>query len=255
MKLKFKHAGASLVVLFLCLTTATPVYAGSLNANEQRVISAAQGQFEYNGVNYQLSPTYKSKLQSYLFGDDVDLTAEDADTVLASMYDYVESGVEEGYLVPIVEQTQPSNSNSSESDGLDPENNNTVKSNDNSENDTTESSDTDTGNSKNGNTNNGSLSNDNTNSDSVDSEGSFIGGLLSGDTKDSLTSDEVNSNQSADETNNNSEDNLSRREQPIIKETGFNLNRTVQVAAGMGLIMLIGMIVTIKYNFFAQSDD
>lgn len=53
----------------------------------------------------------------------------------------------------------------------------------------------------------------------------------------------------------NIENNLNEADNSIIKNTGFNFNRTVLVAVGMGILMIIGIIVTVKDNYFAHSDE
>lgn len=77
------------------------VFAGSINGNEARVISAASGTFTYEGKQYVSSQGSLNSLQAYLSRDDIDLTAEQADEAISIMLDNVQAGVEEGYIVPI----------------------------------------------------------------------------------------------------------------------------------------------------------
>jgi hypothetical protein len=41
----------------------------------------------------------------------------------------------------------------------------------------------------------------------------------------------------------------------IIKNTGFNLNRTIVMSVGIGLLMMICMIATFRFKLFAQNDE
>ncbi len=77
------------------------VFAGSINGNEARVVSAASGTFTYEGKNYVSSQESLGSLQAYLSRDDIDLTAEQADEAISTMMNNVQAGVEEGYIVPV----------------------------------------------------------------------------------------------------------------------------------------------------------
>lgn len=91
-----------LMVMFFC----TPTYAGSINGNEQSIVSVINGQFEQNGVIYKVRQEYINSAMSYLQQDDVDLTAEQAQSVISEIYSNVQTGVESGYLEP-TGQTAP----------------------------------------------------------------------------------------------------------------------------------------------------
>lgn len=86
--------------------------AGSVNANEQSVISAVSGQFEKDGIIYAVKPEYISSVKNYLAQDDVELTAEQAQSAISEIYANVQTGVESGYLVEIgrtaAPETEPS---------------------------------------------------------------------------------------------------------------------------------------------------
>ncbi len=91
---------------------AQTAYAGSVNANEQSVISAVSGQFEKDGIIYAVKPEYINSVKSYLAQDDVELTAEQAQAAISEIYANVQTGVESGYLVEVgrtpVSETEPS---------------------------------------------------------------------------------------------------------------------------------------------------
>lgn len=91
---------------------AQTAYAGSVNANEQSVISAVSGQFEKDGIIYAVKPEYINSVKSYLAQDDVELTGEQAQAAISEIYANVQTGVESGYLVEVgrtsASETEPS---------------------------------------------------------------------------------------------------------------------------------------------------
>ena len=84
------------------------VYAGNINGEESRVISVASGTFTYNGKTYKAYSSYVNELYSYMSGDDIDLTAEQADRAINYIYANVASGVSSGYVYE-VEQAEENN--------------------------------------------------------------------------------------------------------------------------------------------------
>ena len=82
-----------LIVIFFCI----PAYAGSINGNEQSIVSVINGQFEQDGVIYKVRQEYINSAISYLQQDDVDLTAEQAQSVISEIYSNVQTGVDSGY--------------------------------------------------------------------------------------------------------------------------------------------------------------
>lgn len=85
----------------ICLAMSSTCLAGSMNGNEASIYSAASGTFDYQGVTYKAAPQYLQQLQEYLCRDDIDLTADEANSAIAEMYASVEQGVMEGYILPI----------------------------------------------------------------------------------------------------------------------------------------------------------
>ncbi|WP_156923026.1 CpsB/CapC family capsule biosynthesis tyrosine phosphatase [Eubacterium xylanophilum] len=75
--------------------------AGNINSEEERVISAASGSFEYEGVTYKAKAEYLSKLRAKLSEDKVDLDASQASEAIDNIYSNVKTGVDEGYLEPV----------------------------------------------------------------------------------------------------------------------------------------------------------
>lgn len=92
-----------LMVMFFC----TPAYAGSINGNEQSIVSVINGQFEQGGVIYKVRQEYINSAMSYLQQDDVDLTAEQAQSVISEIYSNVQTGVDSGYLEQIGQAAPP----------------------------------------------------------------------------------------------------------------------------------------------------
>ena len=216
------------VVIIDALLTST-VYAGTLNSYEQEVISAARGAYEYEGVDYIVKQEYINELIAYLSDDGIDLTAEQRDEVMQEAFASVQRGVEEGYMIPLPDadtEGQASSSDnqmeggnsSSRSDQLDDENSSTKQ-------DGAVDSD-----------NNKPIEDDADMSSPVDT----IGKILE-DQGTSVMSETIGKTDTSG-TN-------------IIKETGFNLDSTIYTLIGMGVLMIAGMLVTIKYNFFAHKNE
>lgn len=93
-----------MMFLVMCMAIISPkaiAHAGNINAHEARVISAASGTFTYEGKQYKAGSSYLNSLVSYLSGDDVDLTAEQADEAISMMYANVAQGVAEGYIYEV----------------------------------------------------------------------------------------------------------------------------------------------------------
>ncbi len=88
-----------------CLIASVSVKAGSINANESSVISAAESTFEYNGKTYVANSGYTSQLKAKLSADDVDLTAQQASEAVGDIYSNVANGVRKGYLVPVTDSS------------------------------------------------------------------------------------------------------------------------------------------------------
>lgn len=105
MKVKKNHIGLCLfTIVFMCVAAFLPkmiTFAGGINGNEARVISAASGTFTYNGKTYRAGSAYINSLVSYLSEDDVDLTAEQADEAISTMYASIADGVSQGYIYEV----------------------------------------------------------------------------------------------------------------------------------------------------------
>lgn len=111
--------------IMICMGILCPkmiAFAGGINGDEARVISAASGTFSYDGKEYKAGSAYLNSLVSYLSGDDVDLTAEQADEAISMMYANIAEGVAQGYLYDInAENTEESTTEEDAEDWADAE--------------------------------------------------------------------------------------------------------------------------------------
>ena len=98
MKRKIRFAAA--VLMAVCAVSIT-AQAGGINAAESSVISAASGTFEYKGKTYVAKPEYLSQVTAKLSEDGVDLTEEQASTLISQMNASVGEGVAQGYLMEV----------------------------------------------------------------------------------------------------------------------------------------------------------
>lgn len=69
-----------------------------INANEQRVIDAASGTFEYEGKIYKAKGDYIGQLTAKMDKEGVDLSAADASAAIQQIMANVGTGVKQGYL-------------------------------------------------------------------------------------------------------------------------------------------------------------
>ena len=91
----------TLVIFFIIIMPYSTVYAGTINSYEQDIIAYAQGTFEYKGSLYKIDTKYINMLIEYLESDGVDLTQRHRDRVYNEAVNYIETGVLNGYLVPV----------------------------------------------------------------------------------------------------------------------------------------------------------
>ena len=77
-----------------------PCMAGGMNGEEARVYAAASGSFTYSGETYYANSEYLAQLNAYLCRDDVDLTAEQADSAIRSMRrkTNIKKAIDSGYI-------------------------------------------------------------------------------------------------------------------------------------------------------------
>ena len=82
----------------LFLIPVMPAQAGGINAEEQRLINEASGRFTYEGKTYKAKDSYLELLKEKLSEEDMDLTADEVDQYLTTMYTSVQTGLEQGIL-------------------------------------------------------------------------------------------------------------------------------------------------------------
>ena len=82
----------------LFLIPVMPALAGGINAEEQRLINEASGRFTYAGKTYKAKDSYLELLKEKLSEEDMDLTADEVDQYLTTMYASVQTGLEQGIL-------------------------------------------------------------------------------------------------------------------------------------------------------------
>ena len=85
------------------LGSSLSVSAGGINSEEQRLINEASGRFTYEGKIYKAKDTYLDLLKAKLSEDDMDLSAEQVDQYLATMYASVANGLEQGILEEVTD--------------------------------------------------------------------------------------------------------------------------------------------------------
>ena len=90
--------------LLAVINAGEPAYAGSLNANEQELMSIIRGTYTYKGVTYRVKSQYIQVAQDYLMQDNIDCTDEQKQKALNTMYSSIQQGIDEGYLEPAYPQ-------------------------------------------------------------------------------------------------------------------------------------------------------
>lgn len=106
-------------VMISALFIPSCVFAGNINSYEADLIAQASGTFEYEGKSYVVNAAALRQLRSYLSDDGVDLTAEQAASASAKMYANIETGVLDGYLIPVGGESQENGDKDKESDTAD----------------------------------------------------------------------------------------------------------------------------------------
>ncbi len=252
-----KKCCVALGILLFSSVVTTTAYAGSLNQYEVEIVEAAKQTYKYNGMSYHVEKEYLDQLISYLSADGMDLTEEQKDEVIQAAYGSIERGVLDGYLVPVQaldEVTPTVNPEQTSSKDATPVEGDTLIA------DITDADTSETG---------GMNTAPEADTDNTDQEEAVatVGNDSSSDTPMSpvdLIEEIINAEEEAalasDGTDNedgsifDALNNIDKEDNSIIKETGFDLSNTIIVSVGMGLLMMIGIIVTVKTKFFAQAD-
>lgn len=212
------------VTLLLCFTIEEIAYAGNLNEHELAIIEAAGEVYEYNGISYKAEERYIDQLVNYLSRDDIDITAGDKDLIIQIAYDNIELGIRDGYLKPIDDMNKQGEH---EDKGIETSMEDSVK-------EILESVGMD-------------ISDIESYMPSIIAYSDIIEKIDDGtDTSngvDNTTDMNINHDDLVDKDNNNMED-------EVIKQTGFNLDRTIYIMIGLGFLMIIGIFIAIKNNYY-----
>ena len=91
-------------MLFLASVQPLTAFAGSINGNEQELLNVISGTETYNGQTYRMKEEYIIQARAYFLQDDVDVTDEQKQKAIDTMYANIEQGIEEGYLIPVEEE-------------------------------------------------------------------------------------------------------------------------------------------------------
>ena len=91
-------------MLFLASVQPLTAFAGSINGNEQELLNVISGTETYNGRTYRMKEEYIIQARAYFLQDDVDVTDEQKQKAIDTMYANIEQGIEEGYLIPVEEE-------------------------------------------------------------------------------------------------------------------------------------------------------
>lgn len=255
-----------IAALIFGLTTDNIAYARELNENELEIIEAAGKVYEYNGQSYKVDQQYIDKLVDYFSRDNVDITKDEKDVILQIADSSIETGIREGYLIPIEDQnshnaqdtethnkkeTESQNESQSKSQNesyiifQDEFHDEPLKENQNNTNNETDNIKTGD---KTGRTEEEYLPNVDQNADNDNSNSASSGKdqkIFSCGTIDKISSltdtDKAESMKDpAADTDN------------IIKNTGFSLNGTLYITLGLSFIALTAFIITLKNNYFRK---
>ena len=91
-------------MLFLASVQPLTAFAGSINGNEQELLNVISGTETYNGQTYRMKEEYIIQARAYFLQDDVDVTDEQKQKAIDTMYANIQQGIEEGYLIPVEEE-------------------------------------------------------------------------------------------------------------------------------------------------------
>ena len=159
---------------FLTASTTT-VYAGGINAAEQRIIDFYNGTFTYNGKTYVATESAKSAAYNKLVADDVDLTDAQVTSAISQARSSIRQGIEEGHLVEAGSGGDDNGNGGSGDNGNSNSGENGTGNNGSGDNGNNGSGDNGTGNGNNGSGENGTGNGNNASGDNG-SEGNGTGG-------------------------------------------------------------------------------
>lgn len=108
----------------LGMSIKTVVFAGDINAEEQRIVDYYNRTFTYQGKKYVATDAAKQAAYNKLIADGTDLTAAQADSMILQASKNIAQGIKEGYLVEVPSETeeQEDNRNTDNKNTDEPEN-------------------------------------------------------------------------------------------------------------------------------------
>lgn len=236
-----RRAGFIVGLLLLIFMNVNVVKAEVLNEYELQIINEAKKIYEVEGKLYHLDDVYINALTEYLSASNMDVTSEQKDKVIAKMYESLEQGVLEGYLIPVNESDKVLD----EMVEVDKEVNDIVE----------EIIGTDILEEENINSDNGVVSDgisgnldsasNNISNNSTDAEA----GLKAG-----IKKSEVNA-ETATVVITDEGENPVLTLNTAIKNTGFSLYETIVLFTVLICFMLVSIFVTLKFRLFAHSNE
>jgi uncharacterized protein YoaH (UPF0181 family) len=259
-----KKAGFIISVLLLIILNGIRVRAEEMNQYELEVVQEAKKVYEVDGVQYQLDDTYIDLLEEYLAAPELDLTKEQKDVVISKIYENLNQGITEGYLIPIVQEEVVVNK---EINGEQP-NDDGVESKDEI---TSNQEDESTDNSKAFSNTTESVENSDAITDNNINISEQIDGLLQNDegiantenndivdniletagTDKTIRIEYATGTLKVEDTSNTTVLTLNT----VIKNTGFSLEQTIITIILVVCIMIIALIVTYRFNIIAHNHE
>jgi hypothetical protein len=250
-RISMKKVILILGTMLIFLSMASPVYAGTINEYEQEVIDLAKGVYEYNGIDYQVDPAYIDQLISYLSGDDIDLTAEQRDKVEQKAFSSVAQGVEEGYLIPVKEESNDYSEGDEQSIAKE---DSTTDSGQGHATDIGEQKNTQSkGNNQAEKTKN-QVTTDSTKTENIQSEPKISDNTLK-DTSNKALDQTIAGTISTDGEQATSTQLSDNDDMDIIKNTGFDLSNSAWIVIALGMLMASCVYITFRYNLFTQGKE
>lgn len=219
-------------MLVLCISLLYPkvCFAGTINGNEAELIAIAKGTFEHDGKTYVVSKGYIDSVIAYVKQDDVDITSEQKEEILSAVFGNITRGINEGYLIPLDTENTVDEKNEEIS-------------NEKEEEKSKDGKDTSVVNSE----------------EKEDSEiDSHVKDLFHdiNEEKESKKEPQVLVDRMQGTLSVIDEDDIPILNTDIvIKNTGFYLYRTLYVAVGLGVLILVTFAIIFKYKLFAYDEQ
>ncbi len=109
-----KQLTGAAIACALLLAGMMPVYAGGINAAEQRIVDYYNGTVTHNGKTYRFTEEAKQKAYNRLIDDDMDLTEREVDNAIRQANANLQRGIDEGYMVEVTDTDSDSGTDTEE---------------------------------------------------------------------------------------------------------------------------------------------